>query len=57
MIETGEMDDKGKPKKKKVPFSLEEYRKEVLELIEMDKPYEQLTIFDEDNDSPCECVF
>jgi hypothetical protein len=57
IIETGELDDKGKPKKKKVPFSLEEYRKEVLEPMEMDRPYEQLTIFDEDNESPCECVF
>jgi hypothetical protein len=52
-VETGEFDDKGKPKKKKVPYSLKEYREEVLEA----KQPEQLSLLDDENDGPCECVF
>ena len=53
-VETGELDDKGKPKKKKVPYSLEEYRKEVLE---GDIHNCKIEIFEDESDSPCECVF
>lgn len=51
MVETGEIDEKGKPKKKKVPYSLEEYRIEVLE-NDVNSDIEV-----EENDAPCECVF
>jgi hypothetical protein len=52
-VETGEFDEKGKPKKKKVPYSLEEFRKEVLE-----PEISGCSIsFDDDNETPCECVF
>ncbi|GLI82572.1 hypothetical protein ANABIO32_02590 [Rossellomorea marisflavi] len=49
--ETGELDSKGNPKKRKIPYSLEEYRTEVLEGGSCD-----LTN-DDDNENPCECVF
>lgn len=48
---TGELDEKGKPKKKKVPYSLEEYRLEVLE-GDIDAKVEI-----EENKVSCECVF
>lgn len=51
MVGTGEFDEKGKEKKKKVPYSLEEYRIEVLE-GDINKDIEIV----EDNVS-CECVF
>lgn len=53
MVETGEFDEKGKPKKKKVPYSLEEYR---LEVLEPEKQGLQVEIENE-VDIPCECVF
>jgi len=48
---TGELDEKGKPKKKKVPYSLEEYRLEVLE-GDLNSNVEI-----EENTVSCECVF
>ncbi|QQP10737.1 hypothetical protein FJQ98_15945 [Lysinibacillus agricola] len=51
LIPTGELDEKGKEKKKKVPYSLEEYRLEVLEGdINSNVEVEENTI-------ACECVF
>lgn len=51
LVPTGELDDKGKPKKKKVPYSLEEYRLEVLE-GDINSNVEV-----EENTVSCECVF
>lgn len=53
-IETGEFDEKGKPKKKKVPYSLEEYRKEVLEPELNGCKINNLA---DDDEVPCECFF
>ena len=50
MEETGELDEKGKPKKRKVPYSLEEYRIEVLE-------GGNACELSDESESPCECVF
>jgi hypothetical protein len=49
MEETGELDDNGKPKKKKVPYSLEDYRVTSLE--------KGTSNVDGEDDTPCECVF
>lgn len=49
-IETGEVDEKGKAKKKKIPYSLAEYRVNELEPNVVAKD-------DEEGDAPCECVF
>lgn len=54
MVETGEFDDKGKPKKKKVPFSLEEFR---VEILEPELEGSKVDNTDDDNETPCECVF
>lgn len=52
MVETGEFDEKGKPKKRKVPYSLEEYRKEMLEA-----GTDSVDVVDGEPEGPCECVF
>lgn len=52
-IELNELDENGKPKKQKIPYSLQEYREQELET---DADLTTLDLFNID-DAPCECVF
>lgn len=52
-IELNELDENGKQKKQKIPYSLKEYREQELET---DADLTTLDLFNLD-DAPCECVF